>query len=420
MKIKKMICFILLSSLVGFTAYGMEKPDEENSYNFDQMDIEEELPQGDCDIWDVVIGKDVKKAKILLDEGADVNYVKRGIHLLAVAASDGCSEMVDLLLKKGADIYKEHDFEGEKFNALDWALINDYYTIAKALINNGFDVNREGQRGLPLKLAYGECVKLLLERGADPNKLNSKEVPAWFDTITGRDDLDSCLNIHNSKFRDILKLFHKYGANLRFKDKDGRTVIFYLIDHQCINLIECLCELDLDVAYIPDNKGITPLQYAQKYLQKHGQSYVKDIAEVEGRFSKKRRLSKVATASRKKMNAYVKKQSETFGSKEFLNEYKRIVDFLKEGNLKRIKNGLEDDLKKAALLSLYARYNKPDFDICHDRNMAAYENAETIEGLTRTLLQDQKGRDLSPYISARAPKMVGLINYIKTGDTSGI
>src|ERR1700733_3144968 len=370
-------------------------------------------------IFDAVFDNNIKKVKAFLDAGADVNFVDKesGSHLLAMAANEGYADIVDLLVKRGADIYKEQNTELGSYTALDWALLSDHYEIAKILIDNGFDVNREGSRGLPLKLAYGESVELLLVRGANPNKLTSKKIPVWLDAIINRIDDESHTNIYHREFSDMLKLWHKYCANMRFQDKNGRTVLFYLVEKGCINLIKCLCELDLDIVNIPDKQGMLPLDYAKKYLEQYKMSYMQRLTKEENELLNKKR--KVSVLSKKTKNAYArkeaKKRADNWGEKETLDLYKEVNDSLGEKNLKKI----QDDLKKASILSLSARYNNEAF-IEHGHDMSPGNNAEEIKTLGRTLLlqkpvgfQNQTGRSLEPYVSARAPKMLELLEHIK-------
>jgi|SRR3984885_778666 len=364
MEIKKIaLSLVLLSSIVALKSFSMEKENNgKRSVNNDWMFWTEEMAENEEMMEDIeppvnkgqalptavchaVLDNDIEKVKAFLDAGGDVNSVHKGSgsHLLAMAANEGRTEIVDLLVKRGADIYKEQNADFGRFTAFDWALLGDRYEIVKILIDNGFDVNGEGPRGFPLKLAYGKSVELLLAQGANLNKLTSKNIPVWLDAIINRKNEESAINIHHKQFSDMLKLWHKYGAHMRFQDKNGRTVLFYLIDNGCINLITCLCELDLDIVNIPDNQGMLPFDYAKKYFEHYKKSYMQDLTKVEHKLLNQGRLiSVLKKAYAKKARKEAKKQvDERFGSKEMLDLYKEIFDFLGEKNLKKIQ-----DLKK--------------------------------------------------------------------------
>jgi ankyrin repeat protein len=96
------------------------------------------------------------------------------------AAFHGHSEMVKLLLDKGANIQARGGGYG---NALYAASREDQEQVAMLLIDRGADVNAHcGSDGNALNAAshkgHEQIVKLLLDRGADPNAEGSKYVEA--------------------------------------------------------------------------------------------------------------------------------------------------------------------------------------------------------------------------------------------------
>ena len=122
-------------------------------------------------------------ARLLIDAGADVNYVKQTDKVKAPVLISAISEsnvaIVKLLLSKGADPNCERVFtDGKRFSALrdsiaEWP--ND--EIARLLIDAGADVNCVEQTDKvkapvlfqAIAKSDVELVKLLLSKGANPN-----------------------------------------------------------------------------------------------------------------------------------------------------------------------------------------------------------------------------------------------------------
>lgn len=130
--------------------------------------------------WEAVRAGDVAQVTALLDKGADVNAKFRyGATALFKAAERGHTEIVKLLLARGADATIKDTFYGA--TAMTWALDNDHVEIVKALLEkDGSSVNdvlltgaREGKAPL---------VRAALDKGgASPATLTSALVVATND-----------------------------------------------------------------------------------------------------------------------------------------------------------------------------------------------------------------------------------------------
>lgn len=117
--------------------------------------------------------------KKYLGDGADVNdHNENEESVLALAIKYRCdSDMIDLLIEHGADLY---DFDNEGVSIFDYAITYNYFTLVRHMIEEGIDINitqrRSGFTPLMCAVCYGrkEITALLLERGADRNAVDTK------------------------------------------------------------------------------------------------------------------------------------------------------------------------------------------------------------------------------------------------------
>ena len=115
----------------------------------------------------------MEAVQALLDAGADVEadaheYPYAGVTALMEAAAHGSTDVMKLLLAKGANIEAA---DAQKWTALLWAADKGQADAAQLLITGGANVNAKGDRGLnALSLAqmegYPTVAKLLEDHGA--------------------------------------------------------------------------------------------------------------------------------------------------------------------------------------------------------------------------------------------------------------
>ncbi|KAJ6523124.1 hypothetical protein DFH09DRAFT_199402 [Mycena vulgaris] len=117
--------------------------------------------------------------QLLIDKGADVNA--QGGHFenaLQAASYNGHETVVQLLINKGADV----NAQGEQYgNALQAASLNGHETVVELLIDKGADVNDQGGRSanaLQAASLNGDeiVVQLLIDKGADTSLLPDIEL----------------------------------------------------------------------------------------------------------------------------------------------------------------------------------------------------------------------------------------------------
>ena len=202
------------------------------------------------------IVKEVEKGyldivKLLLDKGADVNLLTDDdvdATLLYIAMDQGKSEMVELLIERGAVVDK-HSFEyitGERVTITPllravsklnqgWVpaqTMFHYHDIIKILLEKGANVNSKLNDGAtPLYIAviggYFETVKLLLENGANVDlpaveRINYKSI-----SITPLFKAVSKLQLglvpkeRSLRYSDIIKILLQYGADMHKKNENN-------------------------------------------------------------------------------------------------------------------------------------------------------------------------------------------------------
>ena len=133
----------------------------------------------------------LRAAKMLLAQpGLKIDALNAaGESALMMAALKGETEGVKLLLERGATVNQPG------WSALHYAASGPEPEIVRTLLERGAEVDAVSPNGTtPLMMAaqYGseDSVKLLLARGADPNKRNQKNLNAAdFAKLAGRDAL---------------------------------------------------------------------------------------------------------------------------------------------------------------------------------------------------------------------------------------
>ena len=154
---------------------------------------------------------------LLLDRGADPNKAITGTNsspLLVTAVEERRIKLVELLLKHGADANKENAWTGE--TPLNVASSYGHLEHVRLLLDRGADPNQCEQSGdTPLHLAIyngsTDIMKMLLYRGADPMKPRTK---------------DGCHQIHiaaSGGHMRATQLLAAFGADLVAKSINGNT-----------------------------------------------------------------------------------------------------------------------------------------------------------------------------------------------------
>lgn len=161
---------------------------------------------------------DLEVARKAIEYGADVNLpAANGMLPLNIATSKANEMQLQILMMKtlGLDVTEPQVQESLKENL--YREMSRMAQMARLLIENGADVNRESTLGTPLTNAVTnawnmEIVEMLLKAGADPNRQDKNgQTPLFYAAAGGNDD--------------IVALLLKSGADPDIKDNAGKVYL---------------------------------------------------------------------------------------------------------------------------------------------------------------------------------------------------
>jgi hypothetical protein len=181
-----------------------------------------------------VKASDIRTVRYLIARGANVNIVdKNGMTALHIAAINGNTELVDLLVKMGADVARL-DHQGR--TAAEYVPEKKVDSIGLILIKGYTDLNQ----------AILDYVRL-------------KQVRAVAEAIT-------------------------QGANIDTKDTNGETPLIIAARNNDVNMVSLLLSLGASPT-VRDNNGISAQQTAEKYGYKQIAQIIETVAiqkELQG------------------------------------------------------------------------------------------------------------------------------------------
>lgn len=213
---------------------------------------------------------DLGKVRLLVAKGADVNARSKQAQtpLLVAAAHDGASEIVKLLLEKGADAAARGPLNSTALLAATEA--NDTATVG-LLLQKGADVNAKdliGQTALMSAASFGNLavMKMLLAKGADVNVLSAagglqvKNGPIALGNFT------PLILAAAYGGADAVKMLLEAGAKVNAQDVRGMTPLMLAIgtDRPDPRVVRLLIEKGAD-PNIKSKNGETALDWAKKF-----------------------------------------------------------------------------------------------------------------------------------------------------------
>lgn len=200
------ICFIHVDARAGvydefFAAIIRDNPSNLQSVLRRGMDANTPGPEGEIGLTMALASESMKAAQVLLSwPQTNVNALnRRGESPLMLAALKGHQDIVDTLIKKGADVNKTG------WTPLHYAASGGHAAIIRLLLENHAYIDAESPNGsTPLMMAAmygtGETVDLLIAEGADPQLKNQQGLTALQFAMTGeRPDAIKSLSAVQSK-----------------------------------------------------------------------------------------------------------------------------------------------------------------------------------------------------------------------------
>ena len=198
------------------------------------------------------LGGHTEVARLLLDRGAEINRKSHhlGMTALHLASQSGNVSLVRLLLDRGASVDIK-DENGE--SPFVYACKSGECEIMELLLELGASIEKEDlSLHNPLMAAViGErhsAIKFLLDRGADINQIFSSTSALHHCAYQGR--------------TETAALLLDRGANIDIENSERETPLILAVQSPAFKMVRFLIERGADV-FVRDNKGVTPLEYAQ-------------------------------------------------------------------------------------------------------------------------------------------------------------
>lgn len=204
-------------------------------------------PEGASPLYLAVIGQHYDIAKMLIDQGADVNAVNAkaiGATPLMIAASRQNLDITLLLLDNGADVDLV-DVNNDP--AINWAAYYGYTDMVEFLISRGASTNITGHgtpRQIAIRRGHQDLVELLSDYSPTDDEL------ALLSAVE-EDDLDA--------FEQALD----NGSSPDSRDETGRPIIGMVARQGLSDFVQALIGAGADVDQ-PDDIGFTPLMEAAR------------------------------------------------------------------------------------------------------------------------------------------------------------
>lgn len=205
----------------------------------------------------------LEASRVLIEGGAEVNYVPVGLSEFALAKSHAPLSERELM---------EAAARGD--TALHAAVRQGHLEVARLLLERGAEiglVNRHGET--PLLVAADEgrlaLTKLLLAEGADPNVTeqdNRRNRLALAKHAMGRDSV-LIVAVENGHLA-VAQALIEAGADVDYRGFSGRTALYVAVENGQRNLVQLLLEQGAD-PNIESLAGLSPLMEAAQLGNRH-------------------------------------------------------------------------------------------------------------------------------------------------------
>ncbi len=203
-------------------------------------------------------------------------YFYKSLSMMELTAETDFEKGIEILLEMGLNP-NDVAYDGS-MHALDYAILNDNFNMAKLLLKKGanpngtfkystdsrFEPKIKCSLGLAIEMDSPLLVRQLLKKGANPNATHNDE-PL---TVLATRKAHPC----------VIDLLAEKGANINAQDKDGNTALHIAALNGNIRLVKKLIEKYHANTLIQNNNKDLPMHMAMqnpnievlKLLQKHG------------------------------------------------------------------------------------------------------------------------------------------------------
>jgi ankyrin repeat protein len=180
--------------------------------------------QHEKDVFDAIRVKDLKKFEKSIKKGVNINardeqgfnFLHALFHYCGTLLTSTEEQMLQKLVKAGCDVNAEAN-NNYKITVLEGAVRSQDATAVEFLIQSGAYVNN----GYPLHMACFKrtvsCAKILIEKGADVNKINKDGITPVELLLTYADPYKATTA--------ILEMLHKAGADITIINNKGESLV---------------------------------------------------------------------------------------------------------------------------------------------------------------------------------------------------
>ena len=213
---------------------------------------------------EAVEANDIDRVCVLLREGADVNRTYQARSPLCVAAQEGHTSLVDILLATNACLLDQPDQSDNIWHrhAVHYAAVRGHVDIVQKLIKSGVDINtRDADNRTPLHWAatsgWVNVAEFLIANGASVNIVQKDGFSALHAATclghmhmcryllaegceVNRTDRDGWSPLHMATcygHPEVVRLFLSSGAKVNQKTRDEETALHIAVDPANLDII---------------------------------------------------------------------------------------------------------------------------------------------------------------------------------------
>jgi len=200
----------------------------------------------------VMFGTDETVKRLLQVPGVDVNAGSNfSSNPLYNAVGKGNLELVDLLVRAGADLSYRGGKGDEKFTILINGILSKSAPVVKYLLQKGVNIDELDNRdfsavGVAASLSLNDIVKVLVDAGADINQKQGE----FKQTLI-------MLALHDDNTELVKYLINK-GVDVKAQAKDGETALYLAASYGNIEAADALLRAGADIDKENSN-GFSPL-----------------------------------------------------------------------------------------------------------------------------------------------------------------